>query len=258
MPVMNGMKEGLPIPPDLIKVEIISIFAAAQTNYQRFLTEGEMAKITKSSGELRYESLAGRFAAKIAASRLLDTAIDMREIEIKNNPAGDPYIQLHGAARNVAFTQDIGRVPVSISHDKNSGHAIAFVVGDKDSVPNIAIGVDTTHLERVKGSAINAIKRKGNKVFTPEEVEVSEDNYALFARRYAVKEAVAKVLVGSDSGGVHYLHTAETILGEQDIEVGKLTGIAEKLARERGLSKWHTRTIQYPSGRTFAFVIAHS
>ncbi len=115
---------------DLIEVERIE---RAIANYgERFLrrifTEGELAY---SDG--RSSSLAARFAAKEAVSKLLAVGIqhpdgvDWREIEILSGERGDPVLKLHGRAAERATALGLSEISVSLSHTRE--HAIAFVVG---------------------------------------------------------------------------------------------------------------------------------
>lgn len=76
------------------------------------------------------EHLAGRFAAKEAVLKLLGTGwqggISWRDIEVRNDPAGRPIVQLSGRCRQIARQRSLGEVLISISHIRT--HAIASAI----------------------------------------------------------------------------------------------------------------------------------
>jgi holo-[acyl-carrier protein] synthase len=73
--------------------------------------------------------LAARFAAKEATAKALGTGIgDVHwiDIEVRSDERGRPFLQLHGAAAQLARELGLGEWQVSLSHTQD--HAIAFVV----------------------------------------------------------------------------------------------------------------------------------
>ena len=76
------------------------------------------------------EKLAGRFAAKEAVLKLIGTGwrgeIAWTDIEIVNNAAGQPEVNLDGEVRKLADKLGIKHISVSITHTAN--FAIASVV----------------------------------------------------------------------------------------------------------------------------------
>ena len=77
----------------------------------------------------RTQSLAGRFAAKEAASKALGVGIRVlswRDIEIPRGPMGKPVIELHGKAAALAARQHLSGWEVSITHSRTD--AIAVVI----------------------------------------------------------------------------------------------------------------------------------
>ena len=76
------------------------------------------------------EKLAGRFAAKEAVLKLIGTGwrgeIAWTDIEIVNNAAGQPEVNLDGEVRKLAGKLGIKHISVSITHTAN--FAIASVV----------------------------------------------------------------------------------------------------------------------------------
>lgn len=75
-------------------------------------------------------SLAVRFAAKEAVMKALGTGargIGWKDIEILDNNAGAPFVQLYGRALNKAREVGLSQFSVSLSHSKQ--YAVAMVVG---------------------------------------------------------------------------------------------------------------------------------
>ena len=72
------------------------------------------------AGPDRVERLAGRFAAKEAALKALGTGwtadVDWKQIEITNEPSGQPTITLNGQAAELANAAGAKHFFVSISH----------------------------------------------------------------------------------------------------------------------------------------------
>ena len=111
---------------------------------QRFLnrvfTEFELGYCLGKKREI--EHLAGRFAAKEAVLKVLGTGwrdgIAWTDIEVVNEPSGQPRIRLTGRCREIADTMRLSKVLISISHV--STHAIASAMGVTESVGN-ALGI---------------------------------------------------------------------------------------------------------------------
>jgi holo-[acyl-carrier protein] synthase len=111
---------------DIIKVERIrralAKFGSRFSN--RILTPGEQRYVRD-----RPETLAGRWAAKEAVSKVLGLGvrgIGWREIEIERLPTGQPAVRLHGRALARAAQLGMERIAVSISHEADYAVAIAF------------------------------------------------------------------------------------------------------------------------------------
>lgn len=113
---------------DIVRVERI---AAALDRFgarfaARVLTPSESAYVRG-----RPETLAGRWAAKEAVSKVLGLGvrgIGWREIEIERLPTGQPAVRLHGRAARRAAQLGMGRIALSISHESEFAVAIAFGV----------------------------------------------------------------------------------------------------------------------------------
>ena len=79
----------------------------------------------------RIEHLAGRFAAKEAVLKVLGTGLregmNWTDVEILNEPSGQPKVHLAGRCRQIAAGKGIASILVSISHIQT--HAIASAIG---------------------------------------------------------------------------------------------------------------------------------
>lgn len=96
---------------------------------RRLFTEHEVASCQGPNG-VRADSLAGRFAAKEAAVKVLrpsGSRPEWRDIEVCRRANGACDLVLHGGAAQLARSQGIDQVSVSLSHE--AGLAVAVVVG---------------------------------------------------------------------------------------------------------------------------------
>jgi holo-[acyl-carrier protein] synthase len=93
---------------------------------ERVLTPAEAAYVRK-----RAETMAGRWAAKEAVSKVLGLGvrgIGWRDIEIERLPTGQPAVKLHGRAARRAEQLGMGRIAISISHESEFAIAAAYGV----------------------------------------------------------------------------------------------------------------------------------
>lgn len=100
---------------------------------RRILTENEI-KYVLSAPKHTVQRLAGRFAAKEAASKALGTGwygLDWKEVEIVHKRSGEPTIKLHGRAIALAAQRNLNHWEVTISHEKE--YACATVLGHSDN-----------------------------------------------------------------------------------------------------------------------------
>ena len=78
----------------------------------------------------------GRWAAKEAILKALGTGwvkgISWRDVEILNEPSGQPVVELRGGAKKVAQGLGITKMLVSISHCHTHATAYALAVGEGD------------------------------------------------------------------------------------------------------------------------------
>lgn len=100
---------------------------------ERVFTAGERAYAEANKNSV--EKLAGRFAAKEAILKLMGTGwrgkIAWTDIEIINNPAGRPEVNLCGEVRKIADKLGIKHISISITHTANFAIASAVALTKK-------------------------------------------------------------------------------------------------------------------------------
>jgi len=116
-------------------IDIIEISRLDEVNpliRQRFInrvyTAAEIAQARDHT-----EALTGLFAAKEAVSKVLGTGIGhvhWQDIEILHLPSGQPMVNLHGNAKQIAAQLGLHTWTVSISHDRDQVVAMAVAAGD--------------------------------------------------------------------------------------------------------------------------------
>jgi len=101
---------------------------------KRVFTADEQAYAEANKNEV--EKLAGRFAAKEAILKLIGTGwrgkIAWTDIEIINNPAGQPEVTLGGEVRKIADKLGIKHISVSITHTANFAIASAVALAQSN------------------------------------------------------------------------------------------------------------------------------
>ena len=100
----------------------------------RVFTEKEQAYANANKD--RMEKLAGRFAAKEAVLKLIGTGwrgkIAWTDIEVVNNPAGQPEVTLCGEVEKLARRMSVTHISVSITHTANFAIASAVALAGSD------------------------------------------------------------------------------------------------------------------------------
>ena len=112
-------------------IEIDRVVRLVEEYGERFLhrvfTETEL-----SWADGQGERIAGRFAAKEAVLKVIGTGlaegISWKEVEIIAGSKGAPIVTLSGVAAERAAEAGIGKIHISISHDKE--RVVAFAVGE--------------------------------------------------------------------------------------------------------------------------------
>ena len=100
---------------------------------KRIFTAAEQAYADANKN--RVEKLAGRFAAKEAILKLMGTGwrgkIAWTDIEVVNNPAGQPEVTLDGKVKKIAGKLGIKHISVSITHTANFAIASAVALAEE-------------------------------------------------------------------------------------------------------------------------------
>jgi holo-[acyl-carrier protein] synthase len=98
---------------------------------KRVFTESEVSYANDTDDFV--QRLAARFAAKEAVLKALGTGwtddVEWREIEITNNPLGQPEVLLSGKTAKIAARLKARRVFVSMSHTRNLATAQVVIEG---------------------------------------------------------------------------------------------------------------------------------
>ena len=95
----------------------------------RVFTQGEI-QYCERKRRGKYESYAGRFAAKEAVMKALGTGwgakVTWLDIEVVSTPGGKPELHLHDQTSTFAQEMGVRQIALSITHTKQ--HAIAHVI----------------------------------------------------------------------------------------------------------------------------------
>ena len=102
---------------DIVDIERITRALRRPRFTRRILTEHEEAYCTTPS------RVAGRWAAKEAVIKAVGVKYGAQEIEILNDPLGQPHVRIH----NPHFDSSRLRVYVSITHERTHAAAVAVV-----------------------------------------------------------------------------------------------------------------------------------
>ena len=99
----------------------------------RLFTTQEQADSHKLKDPI--ERLAGRFAAKEAVMKLISTGwrdgIAWTDIEVVNDPLGQPLVQISGKVKEIADQKGIEQITLSITHTSNFAIASAVALAEK-------------------------------------------------------------------------------------------------------------------------------
>lgn len=113
---------------DITGIERIAKSAESEAFQRKVFTPAEL----RSCGKIKNsaECFAGKFAAKEALMKALDAGIRQEvwftQIEVLNDEAGKPYINVSGEAERLLQQSGARQVHVSISH--SGGMAVALVI----------------------------------------------------------------------------------------------------------------------------------
>jgi holo-[acyl-carrier protein] synthase len=97
----------------------------------RVYTEREMRYCQSKKHAI--EHFAGRWAAKEAILKAIGSGwargIAWTDLEVRNDPTGEPKVMVRGGARDLAIARGIGNILVSISHCRTYATAYAIALG---------------------------------------------------------------------------------------------------------------------------------
>ena len=116
---------------DIIRISRVkeSIDDIGETFLKRVYTDEEI-NYCESRRMCKYQSYAARFAAKEAVYKAIapETSHDVewKNIEVKRQENGKPYIELYGKLKDIACEKKINSIDLSLSHDGD--YAMATVV----------------------------------------------------------------------------------------------------------------------------------
>ena len=115
---------------DLVEIDRMerAITRSGPRLVERLYTADEHAYC--SAKRFPYPCLAARFACKEAFLKALGTGLRKRmrwrDIEVRRDPLGKPFLQLYGHLRERCADAGIRHIHLSLSH--SAGHAVAQVV----------------------------------------------------------------------------------------------------------------------------------
>ena len=114
-------------------MEILRLQEAIERHGERFFARiFTPAERTLCAGS--YSSLAARFAAKEAVSKVLGTGIGevaWIDMEILRSETGAPTLTLHGKARQLAEELELTEWAISLSHSRDMAIAMVVAQGRK-------------------------------------------------------------------------------------------------------------------------------
>ena len=77
-----------------------------------------------------HERLAGAFAAKEATRKAFGHAIPWRQVGVRHEPSGKPYVELTGRAAQLIMARGVRRMHLTVSHSRHA--AVATVILEAD------------------------------------------------------------------------------------------------------------------------------
>ena len=119
-------------------VECLRIGRMIERHGELFLTRVYTEREIRYCQERKHatENFAGRWAAKEAVLKSLGTGMThglcWNEIEIHNDPSGQPQIELCGGTRDLADKLHVSAILISISHCRSYATAYATAVRDDE------------------------------------------------------------------------------------------------------------------------------
>ena len=114
---------------DLIEIERIAKALQRENFCTRIYTAAELSYAESKKNQRKAASLAAVFAAKEAVAKALGVGlgqIGWREIEVRHDDLGKPFVALSGRARALAEERGVKNIHLSLSHSRE--YALAMVI----------------------------------------------------------------------------------------------------------------------------------
>ena len=114
---------------DLIEIERIAKALQRENFCTRIYTAAELSYAGSKKNQRKTASLAAVFAAKEAVAKALGVGlgqIGWREIEVRHDELGKPFVALSGRARALAEEKGVKNIHLSLSHSRE--YALAMVI----------------------------------------------------------------------------------------------------------------------------------
>ena len=96
----------------------------------KIFTTGEI-EYCESKSRNKFQHYAARFSAKEAVMKAIGTGwrfgVRFADIEVYHNELGQPFIRLHGKAKELAEQEGFSKIHVSLSHVKELTTAIVII-----------------------------------------------------------------------------------------------------------------------------------
>lgn len=123
------------IGTDIIEIERVKQKVDKPLGFLQKVFSSAEIEICEQKGGLKYQSYAGRFAAKEAFVKAVGISwideFNLNEIEILNEASGKPFVRLRGTIERWSKVHQISFIHVSISHTKE--YATATVILEYES-----------------------------------------------------------------------------------------------------------------------------
>ncbi len=131
---INASKERLGLGVDLIEIKRFKKICQRTKSFtNKVFSKDEIAYCSKKSDPLIH--LAARFAAKEAVLKSMKVGftngVGYKDVEVKNDDNGAPYVCLYGNAKEIAESLEIVEIPISLSHTENDAVCCAIAITKK-------------------------------------------------------------------------------------------------------------------------------
>lgn len=138
-PAATGLENQVGLGVDIVEIARMAAVLKRTPRFKsRVFTADEQAYCdSMASPEIHY---ATRFAAKEAVLKALGTGFgwgtcDPRNVEVRRNVKGRPFVVLHGAVKEIAQQQKITEIPISLSYTHAEAVACAMAITDDSVAP---------------------------------------------------------------------------------------------------------------------------